>query len=119
MAAAADTNMDAKLQKMQQRWNNIKIQIGYALVPALERLIPWLEKVAERVSRLFNNNGRFAAILMGMAGGAGLIAAVTAPVITAVASLTTTVAYLGYMSKKAAAETTLASSMIGGGGKGL
>ncbi len=120
MASAMDANMDARLHILEQRFAVIKERLGSALIPALERLMPWLEKAAGWISRLVDNNSRLTRFFMAAVAGVGLIATVIAPVITAVAALTTTLAYLGYAARKSAAETALASAVMGGGkGRGL
>ena len=115
MARRMDSNMDARLQVLQQRWDVIKEKIGTALIPALESLTPWLEKIADGIARFVDGNGTMVSTLVGLAGVIGLIATVAAPALTAIASLTAAIAYFGYLSKKSAAATALAN---GGGGKG-
>ena len=120
MAAAADANMDARLAKMQQRWGVIKEQIGNALIPVMEKWLPLLEKLGSWASRFISNHTGIAGTLAAIVGGIGLIATVTAPVITAVAALTTAIAGLGYISKKVSAERGLSGGFDSGpdaGGK--
>ena len=117
MAKNMDNNMDARLQVLQQRWDVIKEKIGNALIPVLEKLMPYLEKAADWIGRFVDGNGAMTTALVTFVGGIGLFATVAAPVITAIAALTTSVAYLGYAAKKSAAQTAMAG-LAGGGGKG-
>ena len=118
MARHMDSNMDARLQVLQQRWDVIKEKIGSALIPVLERLTPWLEKTADWIARFVDGNGAMTTALAGLAGGIGLIAVVAAPVLTAMASLAAAVAYFGYVAKTSTAATTMAALANSGGGKG-
>lgn len=117
MAANMDKNMDARLQVLQQRWDNIKEKIGTALIPALEALVPLLEKGAALVGRFTGGNEKVTAALVGIVGGIGLLATVMAPVITAIASLTATIAFLGHMSRKTTGAMAM-GALAGGGGRG-
>jgi len=117
MAKNMDSNMDARLQVLQQRWDVIREKIGAALIPALEKLTPYLEKAADWIARFVDGNGAMTTALVTFVGGIGLIATVTAPVITALAALQVALAHTGYAARKAAAHTSMAS-LAGGGGKG-
>ncbi|MEM7047005.1 MAG: phage tail tape measure protein [Pseudomonadota bacterium] len=116
MADAMDANMDARLQILTQRWDLLKEKLGYALIPALEFLIPWLEKAANWITKLADNNSFVTTAIMGLVGGVGLLAFATAPVITAIAALTGAIAMLGHASRKSALQTSMAG--IAGGGRG-
>ena len=120
MAKVMDNNMDARMMLMDQRWGLIKARVGNALIPALDRLLPMLEKAAGWVENFVANHSGVSTALVGIVGGVGLIATVAAPVITAIAALTTAVAALGYYSKKAKAEMAmdgLGDDEGGGGGR--
>ncbi len=117
MAKAMDNNMDAKLQVLQQRWDVIKEILGNALIPTLEKLMPILEKGANWLTAFIDNNNGLSSTLIAVVGGIGAVAVVTAPVITAVASLGAAIAYMGYVSKKARGNILMDSLAGGAGGK--
>lgn len=84
MAKVLDANMDGRLTKMSQRWNDVMERIGYALVPALEKLlgvvepvVSWISSFAEKYKTLTS------AFVIGVAGLGGL-ALVFSAVMTAV-----------------------------------
>ncbi|VFQ44372.1 phage tail tape measure protein [Desulfoluna butyratoxydans] len=121
MAKAMDNNLDARMMIQAQRWNLIKARMGNALAPALERMLPLLEKVTDWVERFVINHGGISTAIIGIVGGVGLIATVAAPVVTAVAALTTAMAAMGYQARKTRAEMAMegmAGDDGGGGGDG-
>ncbi|RDH91916.1 MAG: phage tail tape measure protein [endosymbiont of Seepiophila jonesi] len=117
MAKAMDSNMDARLQLMQQRWDVIKEKLGYALIPILEWAVPVLEKVANGISDMVENGGMMPKLIMGFVGAIGIVATVAAPLITAFASLATAMAWAGYMAKKYRA-SMMADGLSPGGSNG-
>ena len=81
-----ENNVHSRLEKLQQRWNEIQLQVGEALVPALELAVPWIEKVAKGVSWWIEKFPGTTAVMAGLTAGAGLLALGLAPVITAIYS---------------------------------
>ncbi|MBA1446524.1 MAG: phage tail tape measure protein [Chromatiales bacterium] len=119
MAKAMDSNMDARLQIMQQRWDVIKERLGSALIPALEKLLPYLEKMSDWIGRLVDGNGGVVAALVAFVGGIGVIATVASPVITALAALTGSIGLLGHAARKSGIGMGMGGAGVGGkGGKG-
>lgn len=107
MAKDVDNNMDARMAIQEQKWNLIKARMGAALIPALERLMPMMDKVTGWVEGFVANHSSVSTALVAVVGGVGLIATVAAPVVTAIAAVTTALATLGYKAKKAHAEMTM------------
>ena len=125
MANAMDNNMDARMQILQQRWDVVRERLGTALIPALERAIPWIEKLAAAVTGFIENNSGAAGTVAALVGGFGVLATAVAPVITAVASLAAGLAFLRFglaktLSKVLASDFDDAShgKKRGKGGKG-
>ena len=100
MAKNRDNTMDARMQKLQQRWDLVLEKIGYALVPALERLIPWLEKGADWLGRFMESNSGITAAMAGTVGILGLLAAAIAPLIVSFGMLASVMAQREVWSKK-------------------
>ena len=96
----------------------LKKKIGYALLPVLEKIAPYLESAANWLSDFIDNNSGLSTALISVIGGVGALAVVTAPVITAVASLGAAIAYMGYVSKKARGNILMDSLGGGAGGAG-
>lgn len=107
MAKDVDNNMDARMAIQEQKWNLIKARMGAALIPALERLMPMMDKVTGWVEGFVTNHSSVSTALVAVVGGVGLIATVAAPVVTAVAALTTAMATMGYQAKKTRAEMAM------------
>ena len=107
MARLRDQNMDASLSKLEQRWSQLEEILGDALVPTLDRAMPWLEKIGGWFEWFTEKMPGTTSTLVTLVGGFGLIATIVAPVITAVTSLALAVHFLGYRAKKAAAEISL------------
>ena len=94
MAARRDDNMDARLEKLQQRWDTIQERLGARLIPVLERAIPVLERVADRVDAFAEAHPGLVSAIMGAVGGIGLLAVGLAPAITGVLSLAVAIDWL-------------------------
>ena len=125
MARLRDQNVDGTLSKLEQRWRLLEEVVGDALVPAIDRALPWLDRVAGWFEWFTEKMPGTTSVLVSLIGGFGLIATVMAPVITAVTSLAVAVHFLGYRAKKAAAEVALGgcggslfTRGIGAGAKG-
>ncbi|MDD7806083.1 MAG: phage tail tape measure protein [Endozoicomonas sp. (ex Botrylloides leachii)] len=101
MAKAMDNNMDARMQLMQQRFSVIKEKLGYALIPILEKIIPFIEIVANGLSDFIENNSGLSRVLVTVVGAVAGLTLIIAPVLTALASFGAAIAYIGYTSKKA------------------
>lgn len=115
MAKQMDDNWDARLTIVGQRWNTIMEDLGYKLVPVLERVVPAVEWVVGAIGNFIDKNPSLTTGLLGVAGVVGGLALVAAPVIVSVAALGTTLSWLGVQ----AARANAAAAMGGmGGGKG-
>lgn len=121
MARAMDGNMDAKLSVMTQRWDTVKERLGYALIPALERLIPVLEWATNGIGYLIEHGGSMPKILLAIVGGFGLLATALAPLVTGISGLATTMAWARLQTAKyrgGIARNAIAGGMDGGMGAG-
>ena len=125
MARLRDQNMDGTLSKLEQRWRLLEEVVGDALVPAIDRALPWLDRIVGWFEWFTEKMPGTTSVLVALIGGFGLIATVAAPVITAVTGLAVAVHLLGYRAKKAAAGMTLGgrggslfTRGIGSGAKG-
>ena len=114
--AGDEGNIDARLDMLEQRWKNIAIQLGEALVPALERAAPWISRIAEGVSGWIERWPGLTAVIMGTTGAFGLFALGVAPVITALFNLGLAIAWV--RKQAASASATMATRGIGGGTAG-
>ena len=94
MAARRDDNADARLEKLQQRWDTIQERLGARLIPVLDRAIPVLESVADRVDAFAEAHPGLVSAIMGAVGGIGLLAVGLAPAITGVLSLAVAIDWL-------------------------
>lgn len=111
MQRRRDDNIDSRMVKLEQRWNDVQLRIGDALVPVLELAAPWIETVADKVAGLIEKFPGATTVLAGVAGAGGLLALAVAPAITSIVSLSLA---LDYMRKRAAmASATLATRDIG------
>ncbi|WP_275098084.1 phage tail tape measure protein [Sedimenticola hydrogenitrophicus] len=118
MAKAMDSNMDARLQLMQQRWAAVQQRIGDALLPVLERLMNVIEPIIDGLGAWIDKHPYLTQALAIVVGGVGALALAIAPVITAVTGLGAAITWMGYRAKKAQMEAMLDGMGGGKGGKG-
>ena len=114
VAAGDEGNIAARIDRLHQRWNHVQLQIGEALVPALEAAAPWIARITERVSDWIERFPRLTALFAGGTAVVGVLALTIAPAITALFNVGLALAWV----RKQAASTsaTLATRGIGGGG---
>lgn len=118
MAKNMDRNMDARIVVMEQRWGVIKEKLGHAMVPVLEMLIPLIEKGVHWFDKFVEGNSSLTTGIMATIGVVGGVAVVVAPVIMAVATLSTTLAWLGLQARKANSSLAMRDLANDIGGKG-
>ena len=114
--AADEGNIDARLAKIEARWNEVGLKIGEALVPALETAAPAIEWLAEKISAFAEENPKWTQALVGVAGVVGGLAIVGGTAMTAVLNLALAVDWLGR--RAAANRAEMLAGGIGGPGPG-
>ncbi len=110
--AADEDNFDARMDKLEARWNEVGLKIGEALIPALEAAAPMVEWLAEKISGFAEGAPVWTRILVGALGAAGAVALIAAPVVTAVTNLGLAIAFLGKQARRSKA--AVLADAIGG-----
>ncbi len=110
--AADEGNFDARMDKLEARWNEVGLKIGEALIPSLEAAAPMVEWLAEKISGFAEGSPVWTRILAGSVAAVGGIALVAAPVVTAVTNLGLAIALLGRHSRRSKA--AVLADAIGG-----
>ena len=87
MQARRDSNADARLQLAEQRWADVQIRIGDALLPTIEKLLPHLEDLAEGLADAIEKWPGLSAFVIGGAGAFAMLARFMGPAITGFVSL--------------------------------
>lgn len=114
-------NQDARLQVMDQRWELAQQKLGKALIPLLDVAVPVIETLAGWVEDVVDNGGPLPRLVLGTVGGLGMLAVGLAPVVSGLAGLTVTAAWLKKSMVQlgiANRQQALANSMGGGRGGG-
>ena len=115
VAKAVDANNgDARLQRYTQRMEIISQKFGKAMLPFYEIALPIAEKFGSVIEDISENGGWLTKTFIGVVGGVGILGTVLGPIVTGIASLTVTAAWL----KKSFIELGFAAKQSGGGGLG-
>ncbi|MDQ6956024.1 MAG: phage tail tape measure protein [Mariprofundaceae bacterium] len=116
MAKNMDSNADARLRILSQRWSLLSEKLGTAMLPVLERMIPAIEWVSNAITSFIERFPTASTAILSVVGVIGGIALALAPVIAAVAALTAALAFLRAGLAKTRVQAEISS--LGGGGAG-
>ena len=113
-----------KIKLMQSRWDSVQLKLGNKLIPTIERLFDALEPVIDALGQFIEKNPKLTTGIVLIVGGLGAMAIAIAPVLTAIASLTLAMAYMGKTAAVSAGQTRMGAAanamngFYGGKGKG-
>jgi TP901 family phage tail tape measure protein len=118
MAKAADNNADSRIVLMQQRWQDVQHDLGKALLPVLERMIPVVEAVVGGVGALAQEFPGLTTMVVGGIAVVGGLTAILGPVLTGIAALNTSLAITSRAARSAAGGLRSSGGYAGGGRRG-
>ncbi len=87
MAMRGMANLDDRLVLLAQKWDLLKQQIGEAFQPVLERLIPVIGTIIDKVSVWLQEHPKLASGIATVVVGFGALLAVTGPLMMALSTL--------------------------------
>ena len=121
MQVRAQSNMDARLELMQQRWDRIQEILGDSLVPTLDNwVIPALDRMISGLEYLADEYPEASGAIAAIVGGVGLLSLAIAPAIIALASLAWAINRVKLASARAAVARAAGGSgaPLASGGRG-
>ena len=108
-------NFSDRWDLQAQRWSLIQEQIGNALIPTIERLMPHLQSFADWLSEFITDNKGATAIVASLVGGLGVFLMTGGGLMLGIASLSGAAFTASAALQKLALNAALSGGGVGGG----